>query len=95
MYSAALALPSGGNPLRYAIAQGIENGWPTFSSKLLGRAVHTTTSSFCSLAQMPIFIDVSSFGRGLARTRLPVSVQADFAKLPADFINDGAGTPSR
>jgi hypothetical protein len=24
-----------------------------------------------------------------------VSVQADFAKLPADFINDGAGTPSR
>ena len=24
-----------------------------------------------------------------------VSVQADFAKLPADFINDGAGIPSR
>ena len=24
-----------------------------------------------------------------------VSVQADFAKLPAGFINDGAGTPSR
>jgi hypothetical protein len=42
------------------------------------------------------FVEQPAFQRFInASNRLLVSVQADFAKLPADFINDGAGTPSR